>query len=174
MQGLRRVAKLLADAGGLAGGFIVFAMFALVILEITLRNLFSASTHVMDELVGYGVGTSTFLALGWAFQNRALIRIDLLVSNIPLAGRRWLELLSGLAAVLVSIFLSWMLWGSTVKDYRRGFTSGTILDLPIYIPKALMLVGMLIFAVTTFTYLLDRILLYIAVMKGQDVDEVIL
>jgi len=171
LPGLRRTATVLSNAGGVAGGVIVFAMFVLVVVEVVLRNVFSASTHVMDELVGYGVGASTFLALGWAFQNRALIRIDLLIANIPAAGRRWLELTSGLAALLVALFLSWMLWGSTIKDYRRGFTSGTLLDLPIYIPKALMLVGMLIFTVATFTYFVDRIVMLATARHGGEVGD---
>ena len=86
---------------------LLVAMVCHIIVEIVLRSFFATSTFVLDEVVGYGVAAMTFLSLGYALEQGAMIRVNVLITRVGGMPRRALELWSRIRAN--SAAMSWCL-----------------------------------------------------------------
>ena len=142
-------------AAGVSAAILV-AMVAHIMLEIFLRNFFDTSTFALDEFVGYEVAAMAFLALGYSLEKRALIRVSLLqhpLRNLPRL-RQAIELFCALAT-LAAVAIPIVFFGRSIRvAYERGYTTGTITNLPQWIPEVFVLLGLLIFWVQLFAYAL--------------------
>jgi len=74
-----RLAARLATLGAAVAAVFLVLMILHILLEVTIRSAFSISTYALDEYVGYGVAAINFLAAGYALQEGALIRVNLLL-----------------------------------------------------------------------------------------------
>lgn len=130
-----------------------FAMLAIVLmaghilLEIILRAFWSTSTFVMDEFVGYEVAAMTFLGLGAALDDKVLLRVNILL--LPLKGwaRAMAEVLNATVALAVFGFVTFYLIRQLIRSYERGTTSISILEVPLWIPQGLVVIGLLVFCI---------------------------
>jgi len=147
MKTLTHIASYLALAGMIAAGVILTGVFFLIITEVVLRAAFGASTHIVEEVVGYGVAWSTFLALGYAFEAGAIVRVDLLLQVSNRFYNKCLEAGCIISALTCMAMLQYSLIGQIRRDYVRGYTSGTIIDIPSYFPKTIIVAGLAIFMV---------------------------
>ena len=140
-----------------AAAVIMLAMVGMILAEIILRTFFDRSTHMMDELVGYGIGAMSFLALGYSLEHDALIRMNLLLSRLRDDGpvRRTVEVLCCVLA-LIAVGMAIYYFGSNAsRDFARGYTSGTLADVPLWIPKGLILLGLVVFWLQMSVYLVS-------------------
>ena len=130
-----------------AAAIILLAMVGLILGEIVLRTFFDRSTHMMDELVGYGIGAMSFLALGYSLERDALIRMNLLLSRLRDEGpaRRVVEIVCCLLALFAAGMAIRYFGSNAFRDFSRGYTSGTLADIPLWIPKGLILLGLAVF-----------------------------
>lgn len=139
-------------SGGIAMLLIIYVL-AHILLEIVLR-MFGTSTYVLDEFVGYAVATLTFLGLGYSLERGGLIRVGLIIDRLPVT-KRWLF---DLFASLVSLAMfSWLFsyWQINVwRSYKRGITSESIMETPLWIPQGLVLLGLGLLCFTLFTHVL--------------------
>ncbi|MCR9238476.1 MAG: TRAP transporter small permease [Alphaproteobacteria bacterium] len=135
---LSRFAALVACA-------ILVAMAGLICVEIFMRTVLDTSTFVLDEFVGYGVASMTFLSLGSALKSQVFIRVNLLLANLPERPRRVVEVASHLAGVLLFSFLTFYFLKIVARDFSRGTVSNSIAEVPLWIPEAIMAVGLIIF-----------------------------
>lgn len=140
-------------AGGLAGLLLV-AMVLHILLEIVLRAFFSTSTFVLDEFVGYGVAAITFLSLGYTLEHGALIRVNLVLGRTHGRARRALEVLAAGLTLGLLTFLGWFFWFRVARHVSRGTVSNTIAQVPMWIPEGLVLLGLGLFWLQMFAYLL--------------------
>ncbi|MCB1470172.1 MAG: TRAP transporter small permease [Rhizobiaceae bacterium] len=134
-----------------AAAALVF-MVSLITLEITLRAVFSTSTFVMDEFVGYALSISIVWSLGYVLENNKLIRVNLL---LPHLNSRMAELLTALSALLTcaaTIALVTVFWTRAIRAYTRGTVSSSIAQVPTWIPETMMLVGLLLFSLQLAAY----------------------
>lgn len=148
--GVSRISAALACA-------ILVGIVGLILFEIMLRFFFSTSTFVLQEFVGYGVATCTFLSLGYALEHNALIRVNVLLTRVTPPWRRVLE---GLAAVLTMgmvTMLMWFFWLRVARHWSRGSTSNSIAEVPLWIPEGALLVGLGVFWLQLFAYALRQV-----------------
>ncbi len=145
--------SVLAVAGA---AIIMLAMVGLILGEIVLRTFFDRSTHMMDELVGYGIGAMSFLALGYSLEHDALIRMNLLLSRLRDDGpaRRVVEVVCCVLALVATGMAIYYFGSNAYRDFARGYTSGTLADVPLWIPKGLILLGLAVFWLQMSVYLI--------------------
>ena len=143
----------------LASGFSCVLLVAMVVhinVEIVLRTFFDTSTFVLEEVVAYEMAAMAFLALGYTLETGGLIRVTLLLSAIDPWPRlrRAVEVLC--AAITLTAFALPIVffWRSIRAAYTRGYTTGTILNLPQWIPETFVLVGLVLFWVQLLAYTL--------------------
>ena len=89
---INRVVSTINRIAGAIAALLLFYVLVHIIYEIILRTLFSTSTFVLDEFVGYAVAAMTFLSLGYALETGSLIRVDLAITRLKGRLRRWVEL----------------------------------------------------------------------------------
>lgn len=163
-----RFSSLLAKAGAVLAVCLMAGMTLHVILEITLRAFFSTSTFVLDEFVGYGVAAMTFMALGYTFETDTLIRVNILLTRIRSDfGRRIVEFSCVLLTLLLSSYIALYFWKSVARNIDRGSTSETIAAVPLWIPEAFVLLGLVIFIMQLISYIL-RIVSGQKLLEKQD------
>lgn len=128
-----------------AAGVILILMVALILYEITLRSFFGASTYVMDEFVGYGVATMTFLSFAATLKDGIFIRVKMGVARMGPATRRLVEIGSCAVGTVLCAFLTWHILRIVIRDFTRGTVSNSIVEVPLWIPEAAMALGLTIF-----------------------------
>ncbi len=152
MTALQRGMFAISRACAYVSAFVCVAMVSHILLEITLRTFFQRSTYVMDEFVGYGVGVMGFLALGYALETGALIRVTLVLDRTVGVWRRVVEVLCGCLTLAAMAIPIWFFWASVQRSYTRGTRSATLADIPIWIPEGLLLLGMVVFWLQLLAY----------------------
>jgi TRAP-type C4-dicarboxylate transport system permease small subunit len=144
---LSRVAAALSAVGAVLAGLVFVLMSLLVVTEVLLRAISGRSTLVATEFSGYALATMIYLSLGFTFRSGAHIRITFLNDRLPVAGRRWLDfVLSAFAAATVAYAVRAVLEMATTS-FRRGTVAYTVAETPLYIPQAIILVGLIVLLV---------------------------
>ncbi len=152
MQRLQAVIFRISKFAGQISAVILVAMVAHVILEIILRSFFHTSTFVLDEYVGYGIAAMTYLSLAYAFEEGSLIRVNLVLIRLRGRLRRIVEYFCIVATLGITIFIAAFFWRSVKRNWDRGAVSESMVETPLWIPEALVFVGLVLFAIQLLAY----------------------
>ncbi|MBB3232077.1 TRAP transporter small permease [Halomonas stenophila] len=141
VDALGRLSSVLASLGAGLAMLLVVYMLGHILLEIGLR-LFGHSTFILDEYIGYGVATMTFLGLPYALEQGGLIRVALVLKRLPQSWRWPLELLASVSALLAFGWLAryWTL--AVQRSFERGIVSETLAQTPLWLPQGTVLIGL--------------------------------
>lgn len=152
-QLLIRFSQRLNGLGAILAALVIASMFALILYEITLRAVFSSSTYVLDEMVGYGVAASTFLGLGYALEKGSIIRVNLVISMIKNRTlRRILEMFCVILVTTINVLILQGFWKSILRHFQRGSVSETIAEVPLWIPEGILFFGLSLFTLQVISY----------------------
>lgn len=138
--------------GAVVAAAALIFMVLIIALEITLRGVFSTSTFVMDEFVGYGVSVCVIWSLGYVLENSRLIRVNLLLPHLKPKAQDLLTAVSAFVTSAATIALITVFWARATRAYSRGTVSSSLAEVPTWIPETLMLIGLSIFALQLFAY----------------------
>ena len=119
-------------------------ILAHIVYEIVLRTVFATSTFVLDEFVGYAVAAMTFLSLGYALDQGALIRVDLAICRLTGRPRRCVELLCVSASFAMSAFCVYWVGSDALRNWNRGAVSESIAEVPLWIPLGTVWLGLVL------------------------------
>lgn len=146
MDLLERISNRLAKAAAYLSALILVYMVGHVLFEIILRVWFSKSTYVLDEFVAYSTASITFLCLAYAFKEKSLIRVEILIHRLQGRARTVIDAIATGVTLLVMACLTWYFFTATFwRDVIRRTVSESIAEVPLWIPELLALVGMLLF-----------------------------
>lgn len=115
----------------------------------------------LAELAGFLMVGATFLALASTLKHGAHIRVTVILGLLPGAPRRILNIVAGIAAAALFCFVAWHAVQLALDSYRVDSVSYGIIPVPLWIPQAVMAVGLTIFAVA----LIDEV--WVAIREGQ-------
>ena len=116
-------------------------MTLLILIEILLWNVASATTLVADEYSAYGLALIIFLGAGYCLKERGHIRITLVLGLLP---SRLARIITCIATAVTTIFFGYLWWyllKMVQSTIRYQTTSGTLTNTPLWIPQILMLLG---------------------------------
>jgi TRAP-type mannitol/chloroaromatic compound transport system permease small subunit len=130
-----------------AGGLMLASAFV-VAVDVLLRKLLLVSLGGADELSGYAFAIGTAWALAFTLLQRANVRVDALYMHLPGAARGWLDLLAMIALGVFVGALTWQAWEVLRTSIAFEAQATTPLQTPLWIPQALWLAGLLLFAFT--------------------------
>lgn len=167
IAGLDAVAWGLSRAAAVFSAALLVYLFAHIVLEIILRVVFSTSTFVLDEFVGYSIAAMTFLSLAYTLDTGGLIRVDLVVGNARGRLRRWIELFCIGSTFAVSVFVVYWIGRDLLRNINRGAVSESIAEVPLWIPLGAVWVGVVLFSFQLFVYFL-RVAAGGDVIKGPE------
>jgi TRAP-type C4-dicarboxylate transport system permease small subunit len=131
---------------GLLSGLFLVLICLLVIAQIVARQVGSMVPSA-DEFAAYAMAASGFLALPYALQRGAHIRVELLYRLLTPRGRYFAEVLSNVVGLGISAYLAWYCSLFVIESYQFNEVSTGLLPIPMWIPQLPMLLGTLVLVV---------------------------
>lgn len=143
-------------AAVMSAASVVF-MVGIIALEIVLRAVFSTSTFVTGEFVGYAMMICVLWSLGYALESGHLIRVHLLLSHVSVGISNLMTSLASFAVGAGSVWLAIIFWTRAARAWQRGTVSSSVAAVPTWIPEAILTVGLGLFALQAFAYCLRHL-----------------
>lgn len=139
-----RAADGLIGAGRAGAELCLIAMMVLITLEVICRSFLGFSLTIVDETCGYLVVALLFLGAAYSLREQALLRVEFIITALPLRLRAWVELFFDMAALGFALVILYQLARVTVSSWERGMVAPTLMETPIYLPQLVMPVGSLL------------------------------
>ena len=151
---MSRLASAISQLALFLSASLVVFMTAFILYEICLRTFFSRSTFYTEEMIGYMIAAMAFLGLGAAFRDGVIIRVGILQGVVSKSASlaRFVELICCFLASVIVATATWAFARSIIDKYNFGYTSGTIADVPIWIPQSFVFAGLAVFLLQIISY----------------------
>lgn len=146
-DGLSLIAARLSECG-------IVAMTVLLTYEVVARYVFRAPTHWTSDVATTMMIWLTFLAMGYCLREGHMIRITVIIGNLPPAGRKAAEALSLVAILLFSIFVLWVSSRAMMDSLAFGRRQPTMLRMPTWIAELPIILGFAILALQSLSELI--------------------
>ncbi|MCV6638151.1 TRAP transporter small permease [Candidatus Albibeggiatoa sp. nov. NOAA] len=128
---------------GVAAAILLVCIALLIIAQIVTRFIGQIVPDA-NEIAGYCMAGSTFLALAYTLRAGGHIRVTMIINHLPKAYSRLLEIFTlGVASFLTGYFayyLTLMVW----QTYEYGEVSQGHIPMPLWIPQSTLAIGMTI------------------------------
>ncbi len=147
---MRKILDALYRTSGLAGGFMLLAMLAMVTVQMMARWVEVPVTG-LTEIAGYCMAATSFFGLGYAFSTNAHIRVNLIVGQAE-SATGLSEILCTFVAAVIAAALAYFAVRTTVHSYLFGEISQGQDAMPVWMPQTVMSIGTIILLIA----LLDR------------------
>ena len=150
------------------GGAALLVSAFIVTIDVLGRKLFSVTMSGSDEISGYVFAAATTWAYSYCIIHRANIRIDAFYNFLPIGLRALLDIL-GLCLLLT--FMSMLTLSAMdvlATSWGQGSMSVTTLSIPLWIPQAFWVAGLILFVFTAVFLLIYALIALI----GGDVQTV--
>src|SRR5690242_510934 len=103
---------------GVIAALLVFAMTALIVADVLLRNLFQVTLPASVELTEYAMFYASAFAAPWLLRRGQHIRIDVVIARMrPTTG--WvMEIVCDLIGLALSLLMSWYTVAMVLQSWR--------------------------------------------------------
>jgi tripartite ATP-independent transporter DctM subunit len=156
MRSLRRGLDALYLAGGALGAACMVAILLLIAAQMVARWTGQVLPGATDY-AGYAMAGSAFLALAYAMDRGAHIRVNLVLMRFG-RWRRYAEIWCYGAATVIACFFAWYAVRTNIGSAKWNDISQGLDATPLWIPQIVMSVGTVVLAIAMFDQFM-RILL---------------
>lgn len=140
---------------------ICLALVAVMILSQVVGRQLALQIPSADEMAGYFMAASGFLALGPALRRGVHIRVGLIVERLSGRPRRVMELVCLGLGLFLAGFMAWYWARMSWESFDIGEMSQGLLAIPLWLPQAAMGVGLVVLVIA----LLDDLA---AILSGRE------
>ena len=137
---IRRGLDALFGAGAVLAALSLLGIFLVMVAQMGLR-LLGMHFPGADDISAYLCVATTFLALALTFRQGELIRVGLLVENVPPGARRTIEILALITAATACAYAIWWMAGDVLFSLEIEDVAQGELPIPLWIPKLTMPLG---------------------------------
>jgi TRAP-type mannitol/chloroaromatic compound transport system permease small subunit len=162
------VGHVMNDAAGWL--FVVCALF--VSFDVLARKFLNVSSKATVEVTGYMLAFGIAWGLCDALTTRAHIRVDVLVSKLPLAFRVWAHGLALAFLAVLAFFFVWRAWAVVLESWEFNAHDSSALTIPLVVPQALWALGITAFFVLT-VLMLTEVLILLSMGRRAEVDRML-
>ena len=162
------VGRVMNDVAGWL--FVLCALF--VSFDVLARKFFSVSSRATVEITGYMLAFGIAWGLADALTTRAHIRVDVLVSRMPLRLRVWMHALALAFLVTLAFLFTWRGWAVVRESWEFGARDSSALTIPLVVPQGLWVVGITVFFVVAVVLFVEALTL-LALRRWSDVDQLL-
>jgi TRAP-type C4-dicarboxylate transport system permease small subunit len=138
---LGRVVNALATAAMAVAALALLLSLALIGWAVVMRYAFNAAPIWVDDVVGFLLVAIVMLAAADTLRRGEHIGVDLLITNLPSRGRRWVAAWAALATALIAAVLVWNGWGAAMLAKMLGMVTEGALEWPSWLLMLLMPLG---------------------------------
>jgi TRAP-type C4-dicarboxylate transport system permease small subunit len=150
--------------------FVVAALF--VSFDVISRKFFGFSSQATVELTGYMLAFGIAWGLTDALTTRAHIRVDVLLTRLPVGARAYMHALALAFLVFLGFFLVWRCWGVVGDAWLFGARDSSALATPLIIPQGLWALGITIFFLLSVLMFLE-VLLLLVLGRREQIDRLL-
>ncbi|MCH9670633.1 MAG: TRAP transporter small permease [Gammaproteobacteria bacterium] len=143
---------------GILAGYGIFGLSILIVAEILLRKFANFSVQGVDEIGGYVVAITGTFGMALAAYQRAHTRIDVMLVRLPVFVQAILNLVAYVCLATSASFMAYMAWSTLSESLDFGSVSQTPLQIPLWIPQLLWLLGLIVFCLTALVMALRGLL----------------
>ncbi|WP_163852079.1 TRAP transporter small permease subunit [Pseudooceanicola aestuarii] len=143
----------LAHGMVLTAGAATLTMGLLVATDVLWRALSGRNLGGVDEIAGYLFAIGVSWSLASAFHARAHIRVDILYRKLTFVPRLALDISAMLSLLIVAGFLTYSSWLVLTTSWTRDAHSASSLQVPLVVPQAIWMLGILVFLAALLTAL---------------------
>ena len=133
-------ARLVTALAWLAAALFV-AAGAMLTYEVAARYFFVAPTRWAAELSQYCLIWGSLIAMAWVLRERRHIAVSAGLALLSPGGRRIADLLALLVVLALSVVVAWYGFDIFHDSLARGRTTGSLMNLPIWIVELAVPVG---------------------------------
>ncbi|MDB5380466.1 MAG: hypothetical protein JWO26_98 [Rhodospirillales bacterium] len=167
----RGVAAVVAFMAWAAGwNYVACALF--ITGDIIGRNLFGVSSAATVEITGYMLACGIAWALPHTLACRAHIRVDVLVTRLPVKLRAPLHLFSLALLIAFAVFTAWVAWELVNESALFDAHDNSALRIPMVIPQGIWAVGITAFLVMALVLMLEGVLALL-LDQGEQLDRLL-
>lgn len=132
---------------------IIGVLAFLVSFDAITRTLRVPTIWVFDVSL-YLLIAAGFLGSAYALRSGSHFRMVIFVDMLGPGGRRWADRVAYFATFAFAVMMTWLTAGYVLDNYNAGYTSGTILDAPLWIPQSVMPIGAFVLALEALSSLI--------------------
>jgi TRAP-type C4-dicarboxylate transport system permease small subunit len=150
--------------------FVVCALF--VSFDVLARKFLNVSSRATVELTGYMLAFGIAWGLCDALTTRAHIRVDVLVTRMPLAVRVWMYGLALAFLAALAWFFVWRGWAVVHDSWDFGAHDSSALTIPLVVPQALWAFGITVFF-ALIVIMLAEVVILLTLGRRAEVDRLL-
>jgi TRAP-type C4-dicarboxylate transport system permease small subunit len=143
---LRRFLDRLYDAAGAAAAVCLAGIAVVMLLQAGMREL-GMLFRGADDIVAWLCAGAAFLALGHTFRRGELVRVGLLVDNLPPRLRRPANIGALVVALLFVAYMAYAVVRFVYESWQFKEVAQGLIQIPIWIPQLSFAVGALVLLV---------------------------
>jgi len=151
-RALSMICKFISSNLERIGGALIILMMLVIVLEVTLRTFWGASTRVAFDVVGILLGCAVFLGLGEAYRNGAHVRIKSFVMHLPERVKDILGDVVLLATIVYSCFIFWYTLDLAFDSLRTGISAQTLIRFPLFPFQMVLPIGTFVFIMVLIVF----------------------
>jgi TRAP-type C4-dicarboxylate transport system permease small subunit len=141
---------------GYAAAFCMTMIFVLTMVQV-MGRMVGFNPPGLTDYAGYLTAASTFLALAYAFNQGAQIRVSLFLSMMGKA-RYGVELIAFAISGSIGLWFAYYSWSMVIWSYKLGDMSSGLDATHLWIPQTSMAVGVSLLAVAVIDHALRMII----------------
>jgi TRAP-type C4-dicarboxylate transport system permease small subunit len=135
----RTLDALYIGAGYLAGGFLV--VIFLIMMFMSVGRSFGLNIPSGDDIASWCMAAMAFLGLAHTFKRGEMIRVALLLENLPRGARHGMEIFCLVVGLGFTSFFTWHAFRYVMFSYTMNDVSTGVLVVPMWIPQLGFLAG---------------------------------
>jgi TRAP-type C4-dicarboxylate transport system permease small subunit len=155
-----------------AAGWNYVACALFITGDIIGRNALGVSSAATVEITGYMLACGIAWGLAHTLACRAHIRVDVLVTRLPMRFRAPLHLFSLLLLAVFALFTAWAAWELVDESALFDAHDNSALRVPLVIPQGIWAVGLSAFVLMCGVLLLESTLALL-LGEGQRLDALL-
>ena len=154
---MRRFLDRLYTASGVIGAVCLASIAVVMLAQAALREV-GMLLRGADDIVAWLCAASAFFALGYTFRHGELVRVGILIDQLPPAARRKAEIGALGAALVVVGYILWAAGSFVFESWKFNEVAQGLIKVPIWIPQMSFVIGALVF----FVAVLDEFVVLVA------------
>lgn len=165
---LERLSRLMGCVAGWV--FVVCALF--VTFDVISRKFAGFSTRSTTEVTGYMLALGLTWGLAHALATRSHIRVDMLVSRMPMPLRAYMHAIALFFLAVMVFFFLWRGWAVVFESWEFGAQDTSALSIPLIVPQGLWAIGITVFFGLTVVLLLE-VAVSLGIGRADAVDRLL-
>ena len=149
-----RVIEQVSIVSGWLSGVGIYAMTAIVFVDVLLRYFLGSPTMVADTISVYSMLFITFVGAAMTTKLGKHVSVDLVFRRFPPKVKLWVQATTNLLATAVLVVVTWSTVEWVIYTYNSGYVSAGTMEEPMWIPLACIPIG---FVLWTLQYVVESL-----------------